>query len=132
MKHLILVFLLIPNLAFAECKWATGVAGPYLWNDKLQDGYMAYSIDCHKRVGKLVQDEDDLKLENTELRKSLELKDLAIQNSYKEIDLWKVEAMNQNDKLNKVQKASRIEKWVWFGLGVVVTGAAVYGAGQLK
>lgn len=54
------------------------------------------------------------------LQSRIELKD-------EEIELFRV----QNDRLVKHSKTTDVERMVWFALGVIATGAAVYGAGSL-
>lgn len=48
-----------------------------------------------------------------------------------EVELYKT----QNDSLVKQNRSNKsvgsLERMVWFGLGVLATGAAVYGAGSL-
>lgn len=39
---------------------------------------------------------------------------------------------NQNQRLEKVNNRSDTLNYVWFGLGILATGMAVYGAGALK
>jgi hypothetical protein len=50
----------------------------------------------------------------------IELKD-------EEIELYH----KQNQRLNKINDRSDTLNYIWFGLGVLATGAAVYGAGAL-
>lgn len=45
-----------------------------------------------------------------------------------EIELYN----KQNQRLLKVNDRSDTMQYIWFGLGVIVTGAAVYGAGALS
>jgi len=50
----------------------------------------------------------------------------------KRADLFKDaydDVLKENEKLRKSKKW---EKWVWLGLGIVITGTAVWGASQLK
>ena len=69
----------------------------------------------------LVQSRDE-KLDIFQVR--FELKD-------EQIELFR----QQNDRLVKQNQTNRsvgsIERMVWFGLGILATGAAVYGAGSL-
>lgn len=74
----------------------------------------------------LEADKSKLRLES-ELSKSknlssiIELKDTEIE-SYR----------TQNQRLLRVKESDETMKYIWFGLGVLVTGAAVYGAGSLS
>lgn len=54
-----------------------------------------------------------------------------------DLENYKVNTLlEQNDKLSdalyKKEDRSKYENWFWFGIGIVVTGLAVYGAGRLK
>lgn len=61
--------------------------------------------------------EEQLKLHKTMIK----LKD-------EELELYR----QQNERLVKVRNNSDKMQYIWFGLGVIVTGAAVYGAGALS
>jgi transcription initiation factor IIF auxiliary subunit len=67
-----------------------------------------------------------LQLENerfkiTNLHSIIQLKD-------QEIELY----AKQNQRLVKQEQTSQTMQYVWFGLGILATGAAVYGAGALS
>lgn len=121
---LILAISLFSNIAMANCEWATGVK-------KVEGGYL-YTPECHGRVGILVKDLEDREKEVINLRKGLELKDLALAKSDERIMLWRNESYEQFDRLQKQSELARKNETLWFVLGIVVTGAAVWGAGQLK
>ena len=116
--------LITSNVAFAECKWTDGVK-------KVEGGYL-YSNECHGRVGVLIKDLEDRETEVVNLRKGLELKDLALKTADERTMLWRKESYDQYDYLMKQQQLSRKNETLWFVLGIVVTGAAVWGAGQLR
>lgn len=116
--------LLTSNIVFADCKWAEGVK-------KVEGGYL-YSSDCHGRVGILVKDLEDREIEVVNLRKGLELKDLALKKADERITLWRDESYEQFERLQKQTEFARKNETLWFVLGVVVTGAAVWSAGQLR
>lgn len=113
-----------PILVFADCDFKTGI-------EKQETGYL-YTTDCHKRVGKMVKDLEDSETEIKALRKNIELKDLALVKSDKQVMLWREETYEQHERLLKIHNASDREKWIWFALGVVVMGGATYAAGQLR
>ena len=129
MKKLLSVILsvsmLISSRGFAqECKWAEGVK-------KTDQGHL-YSDACHARVGVMVKDNDDLKTEVVNLRKGLELKDMALDKADQRVVLWRNESYEQFDRLQKQTDAAHKNETLYFILGIVVTGAAVWGAGQLR
>lgn len=119
-----LTVLLASVNSYAECKWADGI--------KKAEGGFLYSNDCHKRVGKIVQDLEDREVEVVNLRKGLELKDLALQKSDERIMLWRNESYEQYDRMMRQSELANRNQYLWFVLGIVVTGAAVHGAGQLR
>lgn len=110
--------------ALAECKWATGIK-------KTEGGYL-YSDECHGRVGFLVKDVDDLNKEVESLRKTIDLKNLALDKADERVMLWRKESYEQFQYLQTQQQLARKNETLWFVLGIVVTGAAVWGAGQLR
>lgn len=118
------VALLLSSNAFAECKWTEGVK-------KVENGYL-YTNECHGRVGVLVKDLEDRETEVVNLRKGLELKDLALAKADERIMLWRDESYEQYERLQKQSELANRNQYLWFALGIVVTGAAVWGAGQLR
>jgi len=126
MKFLIAILLSFqPILVFAECNPRTGIV-------RLDSERLQYNNDCHKEFGLTRKNLSDAEGEIVQLRKTIELKDLMIEKSDEQVDLWMKESIEQNKRLNNIKNASEKNKWLWFGLGVLATGAAVYGAGQLS
>lgn len=111
------------HIAMADCKWAD--------IKKVEGGYL-YSESCHGRVGVLVKDLEDREIEVVNLRKGLELKDLALQKSDERIMLWRDESYEQFERLKKQSELTNRNQYLWFVLGIVVTGTAVWSAGQLR
>jgi len=95
-------------------------------------GKYLYPVDCHIEFGKLRLVEQERVKQVAQLKKSIELKDLAIDKSNERIELWQKSTYRVEDRLLKVEKNTERLKWIYLGLGIVVTGAAVWGAGQLK
>ena len=116
--------LLSPNLVLADCNIKTDVVR--------KDNFVAYSYDCNKMVGKLIKDEEDRKEQVKKLNEAIKFKDLALDFSNKEKDLWRNEAQNQYDILQRHAKYRSYEKWVWFGGGIGLTILSVWAAGQLR
>lgn len=119
-----LIILLASLNSNAECDWSTGIK-------KTDAGYL-YNSECHGKVGVLVKDLEDREKEVISLRKTIELKDLIIVKADERTILWRNESYEQFDRLQKQSAASDYNKTLWFVLGIVVTSAAVYGAGQLR
>ena len=96
------------------------------WSDikKTENGYL-YPVECHTKVGKLVQNEK-------KLLKAIDLKDLALQKADERIVVWRNETYNQHDRLLKQQKYNDFTNWMYFGGGIAVTILSVWAAGQLK
>lgn len=95
-------------------------------------GTFEYTLDCHVDYGKLRQNEDARKKQVDHLKKSIELKDLALDYSNKRIEIWQQATYKMEDRLLKIEKNNEKIKWLYFGLGVLVMSGAVWGAGQLN
>jgi hypothetical protein len=108
----------------ADCTWTLGVK-------KTEGGYL-YTDACHNRVGLTLKDNDDYKIEVEALRKTIDIQKLVIDKADERTILWRNESYEQFDRLQKQASMNEYQKTLWFILGVVVTSAAVYGAGQLK
>lgn len=123
--NLVLVLVLIaPGSTFADCDFATGI-------EKLPDGRYAYSVDCHKKVGKMVQDEEDRKVQVEALTKTITLKDLMLDTQEKRVEMWQNTALKQEERVNTIERMNDTNKVLYFVGGVVFTGLAVWAAGQL-
>lgn len=97
-----------------------------------EDGTYTYTRDCHVEVGKKLDELDIRLLQIEDLKSSLDLKDLALQKSEERIELWRETSFKLEDRVNKIEKYKSQQQWYWFALGIVVTGAAVWSAGQLN
>ena len=126
MKKLLIIAFLIPQLAFANftCKRGQGIT-------KTEKGFL-YTKDCHTQVGKVIKENESRKEEIKELRKTIKLKDLAINTQIQRVEMWQTTTFKLEDRIITYRKLDRYENTLWFVLGIVVTGAAVYGAGQLN
>lgn len=109
----------------ADCDFSTGI-------EKLQDGRYAYSAECNRKVGKMVADEKDRQEQLQQ--KEIQLKSLGTQLEYqdKRVQLWMDTSNKLEDRVNQMDALKSRNQWLFFGLGIVVTGAAVWGAGQLR
>jgi len=62
------------------------------------------------------------------LSKQLQLSETRIELKDEQIELYRA----QNIRLVRANNSSNTMQYIWFGLGILVTGAAVYGAGALS
>lgn len=111
--------------AKADCDFSKGI-------EKLPDGRYAYTADCNRKVGKLQMDADDRKEQID--AKDVQLKDLGVQldAQQKSRQIWMDTSTKLEDRVSQMEEMKSHNQWLFFGLGVVVTGAAVWGAGQLR
>ena len=121
--NLIISFTMFGHITMADCKWAD--------IKKIDNGYL-YTESCHGRVGVLIKDLEDREIEVVNLRKGLELKDLALQKADERIILWRNESYEQFERLQKQSELASRNQYLWLVLGIVVTGTAVWGVGQLR
>ena len=127
MKKIISSFitiLFISNPVFA-CDFSKDI-------QKTEDGSYTYTKDCHITVGKTVKKLGLKEQQVDKLEEVIELKDLAIVKGHERIDLWMNTSFKLEDRVNTIDRLKERNKWLYFGLGIIVTGAAVWGAGQLK
>ena len=123
MKNWIILLALVLMLMFAmkeskACDWST--------IKKQEDGTFVYSKDCHLAVGTLVKNEK-IQAERIDLlNKSLELKDLALDKADQRINNWRTEAYNQNEKILDIQRKTKYNDYIVFGLGIVTAIATGY------
>lgn len=115
----------VPLQAVAECDFTTGI-------EKMADGRYAYSASCHRAVGKLVQDGKDKDDQIAALNKTVELKDLGIRTHEQRAQLWMDTSMKLEDRVNQMDTMKSTNQWLFFGIGVLTTGAAVWAASQLR
>lgn len=103
-------------------------------NDISEDsktGKFTYSLDCHLEFGKIRQTEKQRLDEIDHLKSSIQMKDMALDLADKRIENWKDATYKMEDRIMKLDKTNDNMKILYFGLGIVVTGLAVWGAGHL-
>ena len=98
---------------------------------KNTQGEYIYSRDCHIKVGQLVEENQIQTQQITLLNKSIELKDLALTSYEKRTKLWMDTTETLEQRLTSIERHKSTQNWLYFGLGIVVSGLAVYGASQL-
>lgn len=120
----ILAVCLFSNVAMAECDWSTGIK-------PLSNGNYEYTKECHIKVGETVR---DLKISDEQVKKltqAISLKDLALEKANERAELWRGTSMQLEARVETMDSLYQRNKWLYFGLGVLATSAAVYAAGQL-
>lgn len=123
MRIILVVLLSLPWQVFA-CNFSKDI-------EKQGESYL-YTKDCHVEVGRTVKKLELSEQESEELRKALMLKGEALRYSEQRTQLWMDTSLKLEDRVNQIDKYKESQKWLWFGLGVVLTGLAVKGAGELK
>lgn len=111
-------------VAFADCDYSKDI-------QKNADGSYNYTKDCHLDVGKKVNALDKREQQVQLLEKTIELKDLALDKSYERIENFRESTYKLEDRVNAMEEMKKNNEILYFVLGIVVTGVAVYGAGQL-
>lgn len=125
MKTLIITSFLLFNSALAfDCKRGEGIT-------KVAGGFL-YSEECHIKVGQVVESEALAKQEIVALREAITLKDLAFNQQTDRVNMWKSAALDLEKTILVRQKFNKYENWLFMGLGILVSGVAVYGASALK
>lgn len=108
----------------ANCNWKTDVVR--------KDSYVAYSSECHREVGRMMKDLKDREAQAEKLKKTIKLKDLALDTADERIMNWRKETYNQHSILERHAKARRYERYLMFGGGILAGFAAVWAAGQIS
>jgi L-lactate utilization protein LutB len=119
----LLVISLMSGVCNAECNFQIDIV-------KNADGTRTYSKECHVAVGEMKQDLEIEVQKTDKLNKALNLKDLVIEKADQRADLWMNTAFKLEDRINKIDDMQSTNKWIAFGLGVVVTFGATYLATQ--
>lgn len=124
MVSILLITALFSSLAHAECKWASDIK-------ENQDGTYTYSRDCHIEVGKKVKGYFLLESEVQDLRKAIELKDLALTKQTQHTQLWMDTSLKTGEELQKYERVRAAENNLYFISGVGLAILSVWAAGQI-
>lgn len=123
MRHLLL-FTLICNVGYGNtCNWKTIVK---------VDNYFKYPASCHLEVGRLVKTEKLRVKQVGVMTEEIRLKDLQIKVEVNRAQLWRKATIDMEGHYSRQRAVSEVQRYIWFGLGVLATGAAVYGAGRIR
>lgn len=109
--------------AFADCDYSKIVDNG--------NGTFTYSKELNLCVGKAIKDLNAANAQIDAYSKALTLKDLALDNANQRINMWQDTTWKLQDRMSTIDSLESKNKILYFALGIVVTGAAVWGAGQL-
>lgn len=115
---------LFANVAMADCDWSKLVHN--------QDGTVTYSKELHICVGQMKSDLAAANSQIADYKSAVELKDLAITKSEQRGDMWMNSSFTLQDRMNTIESYKSKNELLYFVGGIVFTGLAVWGAGQLR
>lgn len=123
---ILLIFILTINISF-------GQESKFLKKDSLVpfDGYLV----TPQRVEELrkgILERDKYKLLNESLEKSLSLEKTNNELQEKKVTLLTEQNDRLGQTLGETRNSSDFNKILWFSLGIIATGLAIYGAKQLQ
>ena len=123
--RLIAVLMLISSLCFAkfDCSRNNGIK-------KVQGGYL-YDARCHALVGVVVKENELQKEQITELKRTIELKDLALTKSDQRAAMWQATAFKLEDRIYTLDRIKTYNSTIYFILGILTTSAAIYAGSKV-
>lgn len=128
-KTVFLVLSLILNqTAFAECIDVQEVKA----GDKIVCDGVLLSPDAAKKIDTQQVDLKYYKDLSDKLLQRKDLTDKEVNVLDQRLKLYQDESSNLADKLSQRESTDKWERLMYFGLGVLATGLAVYGATQLR
>lgn len=116
---LVIISLLFPTMAFADCDFSTGIT-------KGSNDTYVYTKECHVRVGQMVQDVKDKDTKVNDLLQAITLKDLAITAADKRAQLWNDTSIKLEERIQKVDSLTSSNGVLYFSLGVLTTIATAW------
>lgn len=117
-------FIFIPDSVYADCNPATDIK-------ENANGTFTYSLECHIEFGE-IREKLELAVEETkQLRKTIELKDLALTQYKENANLWRDTSFDLERRLTTMERLQTTDRWIHFGLGVLATGLSVWAAEQV-
>lgn len=119
----ILALVLTCQAAMADCDYSKIVDNG--------NGTYTYSKELHVCVGNMKKDLDAANTQVASYQKAIEFKDLALVKANDRITLWQDTTFKLQDRMSAIDNLESKNRILYFGLGIIVTGLAVYGAGQL-
>ena len=127
MAKIILIITLLMNSILA-CDFSSEIieitSGP-------NKGSFIYSDSCNKEVGKLYKENKLLKNQNTILKKNIEDKELTLKDLRVAVIDYRKVALDNTDRLTRVNKLQSSTNMLYFGLGILATGLTIYSATKI-
>jgi hypothetical protein len=121
---LVIIGLIFPQSVYGDCDWSKGITkGP--------NKTFIYNEACHQAVGKLVEDSAVQTQQVNDLTKAISLKDLALKDSDQRATDWMGTSGTLEKRLQQVDSLEKKNDILFFGLGVLTTFLAAYGAAKL-
>jgi hypothetical protein len=118
MTKILLILLLLPNLAFADCDFSTGIT-------PTDHNTFEYTEECHLAVGQMQEDLVVSRAKNLNLALALKKKDLALGIADERAEKWMQTSFQLQESLDRVQKYQKQNGWACYGAGfmtVVLAG----------
>ena len=129
MIKILLALVFMTNVAFAECpKNVQPLKKGEVANC---DGFL-FSPETEQKAANAIDDAKYYKELNVRLFKRKELTDKEINILDKRLELYIKQSEVTALELNRKRSEDKWQKIIWFSLGVLATGIAVHGAGQLR
>lgn len=120
----ILAFALTCQAALADCDYT-----------KIKDngdGTYLYTKELHICVGIMKKDLEAANKQVLEYKSAIDFKDDALNKANQRITQWQETTFKLQDRMATIDSLENKNKIIYIGLGILITGAAVYGAGQLR
>lgn len=95
------------------------------------DGTYTYTKELHICVGIMKKDLEASTAQVESYSKAIELKDLALTKANERITMWQTDTFALQDRMATIDSLESKNKIIYIGLGILITGVAVWGAGQL-
>lgn len=111
---LLLLFSFTITSAHADCDWS-------LIKPSSDGQTFIYSKELHLCVGTLVQNSKLQEQQITDLKKAIDLKDLALKISDDRATLWSNTSQDLENRLQKVDSMQKTNEVLWVSLGVLGT-----------
>jgi hypothetical protein len=91
-----------------------------------KDGTKTYPDNLHICVGKIIKDSQAKDVQIADDKKAISLYQVTIQTDEERIQNWIATSTKLESRVEKVNDLEKKNEWLYFLLGVAVTGAAAY------
>ena len=123
--RLALALLFVPAHAFAACAWSTDLRHQ-------PDGSVLYPVACHALVGQDLAELDQRRQQVDLLTKALADETAAYNFELQRASTLEKDDLNVEQELRLEKKETKLEEFLWFGLGVLAMSLAIKGAQEFK